>query len=95
MADFKTSDYKTYEQSMWQEPKASNQSLWHEPAERYGSIPEPLYRLRLSVLKDDQGANDCPARTFVSSTPIECKPKMPRQFYDSTPLTHALRSTQR
>lgn len=66
MSEFKSLDFKTYEQAMWQQPKPSNQALWHEPSNRYGSIPEPLYRLRLSVLKNDQGSDDCPPRVFVS-----------------------------
>lgn len=65
MSEFSGIEYKTYEQEMWQEPKTSKQALWHEPANRYGTIPEPLYRLRISVLKNEQASDDCPLRMFV------------------------------
>lgn len=29
-------------------------------------IPDTLYRLRVSVLKDDQGQSSCPSSIFVS-----------------------------
>lgn len=67
MSDFKTADFKSYEESVWQEPNPVKQTLWHEPANKYGSIPQPLYRLRLSVLNNDRGRDDCPTRIFVSS----------------------------
>lgn len=71
MSNFKTLDFQNYEESLWQEPNATKQTLWHEPANRYGSIPEPLYRLRVSVLNNDQGRDDCPLRMFVYPT-LEC-----------------------
>jgi hypothetical protein len=67
MSDFKTSDFKNYEESTWQKPHPVKRTLWQEPANKYGSIPQPLYRLLVSVLNNDQGRTDYPTRIFVSS----------------------------
>lgn len=58
-------DMRPYEQELWHSPTIKSQGLWQEPSYKFGSIPEPLYRLRLSVLNDNQGSDDCPARIFV------------------------------
>jgi len=42
-----------------------NQSIHQQGSESTDNIPEPLYRLRVSVLKDGEGSKDCPIRMFV------------------------------
>ncbi|MCJ1225533.1 hypothetical protein MMC12_002182 [Toensbergia leucococca] len=44
---------------------AQPHTLWQKPPGMFGDIPEPLYRLRLSVLNDNEGYGDCPSRMFV------------------------------
>lgn len=49
------------------------------------SPKEPLYHLRLSVLKDSEGRGDCPSRRFVSfSRPLQFPPL--RMFEDTSRL---------
>ena len=60
---------RPYEKGMlWQKSGAAHKepALWQEPSHKFGDIPEPLYRLRLSVLKDGRGG--CPTKMFVCST---------------------------
>lgn len=61
----KNADFQPYSQNLWQNPSPQRQGLWQEPSHHFGSIPEPLYRLRLSVLNNNQGRDDCPARIYV------------------------------
>ncbi|MCJ1412346.1 hypothetical protein MMC19_006440 [Ptychographa xylographoides] len=60
-------DFKPYEKPMWQSPAptAQGQALWQEPTDQFGKIPEPLYRLRISILHNKQGHHDTPERIFV------------------------------
>lgn len=61
-------DLRPYEQELWHAPTIKSQGLWREPSYKFGTIPEPLYRLRLSALNNNQGRDDCPARIFVRDT---------------------------
>ena len=70
MTDFKYADFQPYEQNLWHAPTIKSQGLWHESSYKFGTIPEPLYRLRLSVLNNNQGRDDCPSRIYVRSVPI-------------------------
>ncbi|MCJ1276205.1 hypothetical protein MMC21_004010 [Puttea exsequens] len=65
MTDFTPADIQPYSQSLWQKPTTPLRGLWQEPSHQYGSIPEPLYRLRLSVLHNNQGRDDCPTRIYL------------------------------
>ncbi len=44
--------------------------LWEPPAHKSGSASTHPYRLRLSVLSDDEEHGDCPSQTFVRSSPL-------------------------
>ncbi len=44
---------------------AHNRSTRQEAYDDLNTSPEPLYRLRISVLKDQEGTRDCPMRMFV------------------------------
>jgi hypothetical protein len=43
----------------------SPDTLRQETTEGASLSIEPLYRMRISVLKDEEGAKDCPIRMFV------------------------------
>lgn len=58
-------DLRPYEQELWHAPTIKSQGLWREPSYKFGTIPEPLYRLRLSALNNNEGRDDCPVRIFV------------------------------
>lgn len=76
MTDFQRADFQPYEQDLWQKPTIKSQGLWQEPSHKFGSIPEPLYRLRLSVLNDNRGCDDCPARIYVRNIPSLSSPAL-------------------
>jgi len=42
--------------------------LWDEPTTVTSAIPEPLYRLRISVVKDSEGQDDAPSKIFAFET---------------------------
>jgi hypothetical protein len=44
-----------------------NYAMLQETVDSINASPEPLYRLRISVLKDEEGTGDCPIRMFVST----------------------------
>jgi hypothetical protein len=46
-------------------PHTPKHTLW-QPNASSTSTPEPLWHLRVSVLKDEEGMGDCPSRRFVS-----------------------------
>ena len=46
---------------------AHNFAMRQEAIDSLNASPEPLYRLRISVLKDGEGTRDCPIRMFVST----------------------------
>jgi hypothetical protein len=45
--------------------KSEIKTLW-QPKDKDQLKPEPLWHLRISVLKDQEGRGDCPSRSFVS-----------------------------
>lgn len=64
-----TTDFKHYQagSTLWQPtPTFPAPGIWRAPSEQCGRIPEPLYRLRLSVSKDGVSIiGDLPTRMFV------------------------------
>lgn len=62
-----TTDYKPYSQPLWQPPRPPSPALWQSPTTHFASTPNPLYRLRLSILRNNLGHDDCPPRVFVRS----------------------------
>lgn len=44
---------------------ATKSQQGHEHTGVFGDLPEPLYRLRLSVLHNNKGHHDCPSQMFV------------------------------
>lgn len=44
-------------------PQELKHTLWQPKAT--GGVKEPLWHLRVSVLKDSEGRGDCPSRTFA------------------------------
>ncbi|MCJ1457495.1 hypothetical protein MMC28_007863 [Mycoblastus sanguinarius] len=82
MTDFKYADFQPYEQNLWHAPTIKSQGLWHESSYKFGTIPEPLYRLRLSVLNNNQGRDDCPSRIYVYPT-LETFTNAINEIYDS------------
>jgi hypothetical protein len=45
-----------------------NHGVEQESFDELNATPEPLYRLRVEVLKDEEGSRDCPLRMFVRSS---------------------------
>lgn len=48
---------------------AHNRAVGQESFDELNTTPEPLYRLRVAVLKDQEGSRDCPLRMFVRPYP--------------------------
>ncbi|CAD6571117.1 MAG: hypothetical protein ASARMPREDX12_004134 [Alectoria sarmentosa] len=82
MTDFQRADFQPYEQNLWQKPTIKSQGLWQEPSHKFGSIPEPLYRLCLSALNDNRGCDDCPARIYIYPT-LETLARAINKIHDS------------
>lgn len=51
-------------------PQELKHTLWQPSATV--EVKEPLWHLRVSVLKDSEGRGDCPSRTFVSIHFLSC-----------------------
>lgn len=68
MADLQTPNWKPYEQTLWQEAEHRKETYWHHQKPQFAAISDPLYGLRLSVLKNGQGDRSCPMRFFVYDT---------------------------
>jgi len=69
MTDFEVADLKPYQQPLWRAPPPSSETLWRAPSNRYQGIPEPLYRLRVSILYNGHAHFNHPSRVFVRSYP--------------------------
>ena len=65
MADLQAPQWKPYEQTLPQEAEHGKETYWHHQKPQFTTITDPLYRLRLSVLKNGQGHRDCLMKMFV------------------------------
>ena len=65
MADLQAPNWKPYEQTLWQEAEHKKETYWHHQKPQFATITDPLYGLRLSVLKNGQGHRGCPMKMFV------------------------------
>jgi len=68
MADLQAPNWKPYEQTLWQEAEHRKDPYWHHQKPQFTNITNPLYGLRLSVLKNGQGHRDCLMKVFVYDT---------------------------